>query len=47
MDPLMQARVSLSPPSDTARRTALSKSLDSRKAVITWGTLPWQVSSNR
>jgi hypothetical protein len=44
--PAMQASVSLSPPSETASRTACSKSSDSRKARIACGTLPRHDTSN-
>lgn len=40
MLPVMAANVSESPPRDTALRMASSKSVDSRKATITWGTVP-------
>ena len=43
----MHARVSASPPSETAFRTAPSKDVDSRKAMIASGTVPWQETSNR
>ena len=45
MPPVMQASVSESPPRETAFRMASSKSVESRKATIAGGTVPWQLSS--
>ena len=41
----MEAMVSLSPPMETALRSASSKSSASKKASIAWGTLPAQETS--
>ncbi len=46
MPPVMAARVSLSPPTETAVRMASSKDSDSRKASMAWGMVSWQVSLN-
>jgi len=45
MPPVMQASVSLSPPSEMAFLMASSKPSDSRNAVIACGTVPWQDTS--
>jgi hypothetical protein len=45
MPPVMQARVSLSPPSEIAFRTASSYETESRKATMASGTVRWQDSS--
>ncbi len=46
MAPVIAAKVSLSPPIETAFRTASSKDVDSRNASIACGTVSWHVSLN-
>lgn len=45
--PAIAARVSASPPSETAFRTASSRLVDSSAQISAVGTVPWQVTSNR